>query len=606
MRRTEGHGIVRKDRKMISPAAAAAGLSALCLLVLLSLRYRFWFDLNDDVLMKDILSGVYTGTPESRNIQMLYPVSALIAVLYRIIAFIPKTLYTLNRGGVYGSFLILCQAGSAGIFSYCLTEQAFADAGRNGEKPDKALLLLGILSPFIASSVSLRSLIVLQYTMTAGWLMLAAAALVYTRRSKAALVVLGLSFAVRTEMTLLLSPFILLIAFSGYFNEYTDENTGTDAGKRERFTRGFLKAAGGALRFMVLAAAVFLVLKCTDLAALSGRSWRSFTHLFDERTRLYDYYLSELPEYDDDPAFYDGIGVTREQAVLLNNYNFGLDEGIDDALMQKAADRAQEVYEESYSVSGEMKRALLEYRYRITHFTDGAPAVLTAVLYLFVIVLGQKQQLLNVFLLFACRSSLWLFMIFRRRVPERVTGGLFLLETGALLLLLMSVMRKRSKRYLLYVLLTALLCFALLYRQDGAVMNELSEREEVNTANRAYRDYLNDHPDIFLFTDVYSTVAYSEKVYEMGYSDNIPANHDIMGGWACKSPLYEKKLAAFGFSSMEQALLDDENCFYAAACHADNSWLTGYYAAKGIPISLMEYDKIEEAFTIYRIVREDP
>ena len=125
MRRTEGHGIVRKDRKMISPAAAAAGLSALCLLVLLSLRYRFWFDLNDDVLMKDILSGVYTGTPESRNIQMLYPVSALIAVLYRIIAFIPKTLYTLNRGGVYGSFLILCQAGSAGIFSYCLTEQAF-------------------------------------------------------------------------------------------------------------------------------------------------------------------------------------------------------------------------------------------------------------------------------------------------------------------------------------------------------------------------------------------------------------------------------------------------------------------------------------------------
>ena len=45
---------------------------------------------------------------------------------------------------------------------------------------------------------------------------------------------------------------------------------------------------------------------------------------------------------------------------------------------------------------------------------------------------------------------------------------------------------------------------------------------------------------------------------------------------------------------------------YGAACHADNSWLTGYYAAKGIPISLMEYDKIEEAFTIYRIVREDP
>ncbi|MBO5998132.1 MAG: hypothetical protein J6P87_00420 [Lachnospiraceae bacterium] len=578
----------------------------MCLLVFLACRYCFWFDLNDDVLMKDILSGVYTGVPESRNIQMLYPVSALIAVLYRIFALLPKALYTLDRGGVYGSFLILCQLGGAGIFAFCLADRAFSDSQGKNETPDRALFLLGILAPFIAASISLRSLVILQYTMTAGWLMLAAAALVYTKRIKAALVVLGLSFAVRTEMTLLLSPFVLLTAFFGSFNEYSGENTDPDRPWREHFTAGFLKAAGSALRLLVLTAAVFLVLKCIDLAALSGPAWRSFTHLFDERTRLYDYYLSELPEYDDDPAFYDGIGITREQAVLLLNYNFGLDESIDDMLMQKAADQAQQVYESSYSFTGEMKHALSEYRYRITHFTDGAPAVITAVLYLFVIVLGLKEQLLNIILLFACRSSLWLFMIFRRRVPERVTGGLYLLEAGALLLLLMSVMRKRSGRHILYVILTALLCFALIWKQDGAVKQELRNRDAVNAANHAYREYLSAHPDIFLFTDVYSTVAYSEKVYEMGYSDNIPSNHDIMGGWASKSPLYEKKLAAFGFSTMEKALLEEENCFYAAACSADNSWLTGYYAAKGVPISLMEYDKIEEAFSIYRIVREDP
>ena len=40
----------------------------------------FFFDLNDDVLMKDILSGAYLGTPEGHNIQMLYPISAMISL----------------------------------------------------------------------------------------------------------------------------------------------------------------------------------------------------------------------------------------------------------------------------------------------------------------------------------------------------------------------------------------------------------------------------------------------------------------------------------------------------------------------------------------------
>ena len=32
--------------------------------------FDYYYDLNDDVLMKDILAGVYTGIPEGHNIQM--------------------------------------------------------------------------------------------------------------------------------------------------------------------------------------------------------------------------------------------------------------------------------------------------------------------------------------------------------------------------------------------------------------------------------------------------------------------------------------------------------------------------------------------------------
>ena len=43
--------------------------AALTLLVILAAAFfgDLYFDLNDDVLMKDILSGAYTGVPEGHN-----------------------------------------------------------------------------------------------------------------------------------------------------------------------------------------------------------------------------------------------------------------------------------------------------------------------------------------------------------------------------------------------------------------------------------------------------------------------------------------------------------------------------------------------------------
>ena len=55
-------------------------LFTLALLLFTSLRFDYYYSLNDDVLMKDILAGVYTGVPESRNVQMLYPLSLLLSL----------------------------------------------------------------------------------------------------------------------------------------------------------------------------------------------------------------------------------------------------------------------------------------------------------------------------------------------------------------------------------------------------------------------------------------------------------------------------------------------------------------------------------------------
>ena len=54
----------------------ALGLTAL-LFGFLALRFDFYYDLNDDVLIKDILSGVYSGAPEGRTMQLLFPLGAV-------------------------------------------------------------------------------------------------------------------------------------------------------------------------------------------------------------------------------------------------------------------------------------------------------------------------------------------------------------------------------------------------------------------------------------------------------------------------------------------------------------------------------------------------
>ena len=103
----------------------------------------------------------------------------------------------------------------------------------------------------------------------------------------------------------------------------------------------------------------------------------------------------------------------------------------------------------------------------------------------------------------------------------------------------------------------------------------------------------------FYMIDVYSSVSYSEKMFEK--VDNSLDNYDIMGGWACKSPLWEKKLAAFGIDSMEQALKDREDVFFVRKVSEDMGWLEEYYQEHGTPIETMLVETLAGEFEIYAV-----
>lgn len=126
-------------------------------------------------------------------------------------------------------------------------------------------------------------------------------------------------------------------------------------------------------------------------------------------------------------------------------------------------------------------------------------------------------------------------------------------------------------------------------------------RAEVNEPYRELFAVLSDekNKDNFYLIDVYSSVAYSEKMFED--VDNSQDNYDIMGGWACKSPLQKKKLSAFGITDMEKALKDRKDVFFVRKKSEDMQWLYDYYEGHGTPVKTALLDTVAEEFEIYEV-----
>ena len=94
---------------------------------------------------------------------------------------------------------------------------------------------------------------------------------------------------------------------------------------------------------------------------------------------------------------------------------------------------------------------------------------------------------------------------------------------------------------------------------------------------------------------------------QAGQSDNagtagaMPAAHDLCGGWAAKSPLSRKKLAAFGYSSAAEALIRADNAYFVAEKGTDMTWLVQWYASQDITAAVRRADTIGDSFDVWKV-----
>ena len=608
-------------------------IPAFCCLVLFlgtGMAWDYYFDLNDDVLIRDILSGVYTGEPEALTAQLLWPLSALLAGLYRVLPGVP----------VFGAFLWLCQAGS--IF---LILKRSLDAVSGSAAPGKIRaagtfsvsgslkkLCLSLLETLLIAACLLYHLVFVQYTVTAGLLAAAAIftfltvreregerAVTFWLRCLPAALLFWLAFCLRSEMGLLLLP---LAGVGGIWKWAA------------RAMRGPVFTGRNAASFLGLFGLILAgVLACfgADRLACSDPEWQEFEALFDARTQVYDFYDASLRSFEENREFYEGLGLTETQCELLVNYNYGADDAIDAQVMEQIAAYGRKT-------RGAFMHSLSEgvwlYVQRLKNnrsivpddqlpwlaLEGGFAALLLAAAFVrWRAARKQKRQerdggnerewkdrkafpkesgiLWKLLLLGAVRSGLWMYLILRERVPERISHPLYFCELVMLAWLFLDTvcgMRQISGqqssgwqtsgpeglpvRVIRIAALVLSLAAVVIWLPQEAERTdaEYARREQGNAVNLAALSRYRQE-NLYL-ADVMSTVDFSEKLF----TEKIrPGNYDLLGGWMCKSPHSEKKLAAFGYESMGQAVLSGENVRFVGEADTDWSWLTELLAEHG-------------------------
>ncbi len=581
------------------------GLLLLVLLFVIGYHYDYYFDLNDDVLMKDILAGVYTGTPRGHNIQMLWPVSAFISLLYKVTGNLP----------CYGLFLCICQYGSIAMvvcrsLVFCRTRW-----GKVLLLCVEGLLTLGLL---------LNQLVCVQYTVTCTMLASAAAFLFVTtdinlpakefiKKNIGVILLVILAFLIRSEMLLLVTP---LICVAGVVKWGSEEVIFT----KEHAVK-YLTVIGGIL------IGLFFSMVCHNLAYGSDE-WQKFTEYFDNRTELYDFQI--LPEYEPHKEFYEGIGLTESERDLLDNYNFGLSEEIDEKIVGKVATYAAQnrsaekpLSERLLAVFGNYyRRTLYGPGHNESDFPWNRIIILSYVAVFTTAILDKEKKLIVRLLqivwklgfLGIMRSVLWIWLISRDRVPARISVSMYVMEFCILIgILLVQIQKLRREggnirnQKVCPLLMGAIFAFygvAVLIPSFIKTDADVEAKAENNICYNALYSYLSkeENRENFYFIDVYSSVAYTEKLFEN--VDNSMDNYDIMGGWACKSPIWKEKLAAFGIDHMQEALISRDDVFYVQRTGKDTAWLYQYYTDQGVEIRLESVEEPIEDFEIYRICCE--
>ena len=567
----------------------SAGLT-IVLLIFVGLFFDYYYELNDDVWVQEILSGRYTGAPSAHAVQLHYLLGLLLSAVYCVFGRLP----------VFGLFLLGMQYFCIAVFVYEVLQVAKCSSAIKN-------VLAGLLALLAIYGLFGSHLVEITYTVTAALLGATACFVAICHQQTRAKAILIITFVVvgynlRSEMMLLLLPLLICCLIYSYISAadiiYTRMsragNGGKNLSKEER--KNIILYY---VRIVIVMFTLLLVSEGINRISNSSEEWTKYVSFFDDRTTVYDF--TGIPDYGSNSEAFEQMGFDRSEYELLINYDFGLDEKIDSAFMKRLVE-----------LSPKYKGSVATIKHYMLHSQPARYAIPVILLYILATIFicidktgDYKVKLLGIIfgpgMILVLRMMLWSFILYRGRYPDRITHSLYIAEIFILLGMLLWQMQKvKTKGAWQIVLVVFILCTVMELVVGTRQTLYVNEKEAKNAQNyKVLTDYCNSRPDNFYFWDVYSTVGFVRPVLELG---NPVSNYDIMGGWLNKSPLTEEKMNLFGISSMESGLLQD-GVYMIYNPKETLDWLYAYYEGKGYSIEISNIETINEDFCVLKLDR---
>ena len=594
-----------------------AGLVVVVTFILAACFFDFYYDLNDDMVIKDILSGAYSGTPSGYTNQMLYPLGWILSGVYGVLKQVP----------VFGLFLCSC-------FGLCFWMIVYRMEGFFQDTKTRLLTVVLMIAVFFC--LMLWELVYVQYSVVCGLLVGTACYLFYTtpvestvaewwKKNIPALFLVWLAFNVRSEMLLLTTPFIAVVGISHWADVVTYEKKNFSGIGEKKLIR-YIFSKDNVCKYVLFILAFLLglgIFTGIDTLAYRGNPWQEYRDFFDARTQVYDY--TWYPNYEEQQEFYETNGISQMQYALIDNYNFSLDETITTETLGTIASYGERP-KMLGSIGYRVKATVVEMVKRTFSLQDTPYNVFVLAAYGLVVGLAVLQKeygyINKLVLLVIMRTVPWFYMIFVQRAVDRIIHPLYIIEFLILLAILVRELYDRplwnEEKYYRMVAAGVLALVAAICMTGGVteVQEEQLRREEKLAKQSLWDDYAKQNAENYYYLDVYSTIQFMEKIYQD--VDNRQKNYDLLGGWVARSPLQEEAREAYVtktaaedgqtevLPSIAEALLT-ENHYFVAEEARDVTFMEDFYESKGMKVALEEVERIGEdnPLIVYKLVEKE-
>ena len=564
--------MIQEKRKILEFAGSML-LSALLFLVIYKL-IPIVYSTNDDRMIAEIVSGQFTGKPESYGIQMTYGFTWFLSKLYE----------AAGSFNWYGIVLIGVQMFSLGTVFYRL--QSFSDQWLR-----KLQVLLLAICLYVA--LWLKVYVQLTYTTTAAFVGMAAvfwyaASKTQWKNIWMAVILANLAFCIRPNIFYMFVPATGLV--------YLWKLIGKKDVKKLTIGAPFIILAVTAVLFVI------------NAAAYREEGWKEFRDFFDVRTSVYDYY--DLLPYQEYPELYEPYGISEEEFNMMRVYNYTVLGDLPKEFFPQYLEACKQMEQQQgiTFVSKSVEAVKIFGKDVLTNgYGDANSFLFVCAALLLVILIALKKYALAIYLGMqsAVICGVWLYFTYWGRAIERIQVTMSLIFLAVLLQVLCELelwQGEKDKRKAMISGLSVLV-FGLIAFTNGQRLryDNIAKTHWYNDVE-TIKEYCAQDPDRLYYMDIATmTELYGKCTIKLTEPDYI--NYISMGDWSAYCPHYEEKLKNHGVENIAESITE-ENTYvimlhnYQLKCmkeylNVEEEWVETIFGADEVPYAVYQFHKKE-------------